>query len=58
MVVRPYRHTYAQKEDLERQCVDMLRLSVIGPSESTFSASVLLMKKHDDSWHFASIIAH
>jgi hypothetical protein len=30
----------------------MLQLGVIRPSESTFSAPVLLVKKHDGSWHF------
>jgi hypothetical protein len=51
VAVRPYRYAYAQKE-LEHQCTDMLRLSVIHPSESTFSMLVLLMKKHDGPWHF------
>jgi hypothetical protein len=51
VAVHPYRYAYAQKE-LERQCVDMLRLNVIRLSVSAFSAPVLLMKMHDDSWHF------
>jgi hypothetical protein len=49
VAVRPYRYAYAQKE-LERQCTNMLRLGVIRPCESAFSAPVLLVKKH--SWRF------
>jgi hypothetical protein len=52
VAVRPYRYAHAQKEELERQCTEMLRLGVIRPSESAFSAPVLLMKKQDGSWRF------
>jgi hypothetical protein len=52
VAVRPYCYAYAQKEELERQCVNKLRLGVIRPSESVFSAPVLLVKKHDGSWRF------
>lgn len=50
--MQPYRYTHVQKEELERQCNEMLRLGVILPSSSTFSAPVLLVKKHDCSWRF------
>lgn len=30
----------------------MLAQCIIRPSNSTFSSPILLIKKHDDSWHF------
>jgi hypothetical protein len=50
VTVRPYWYAYAQKEEIEHQCTDLLQLGVIQPSELAFSAPVLLVKKHDDSW--------
>jgi hypothetical protein len=41
-----------QKAELGRQCDAMLNMGVIRPSESAFSTPVLLVKKHDNSWHF------
>jgi hypothetical protein len=58
VAVCPCRYANAQKEELEHQCANMLRFDVIRPSESAFSAPVLLVKKHDGSCVFASIIAH
>ncbi|KAG8076705.1 hypothetical protein GUJ93_ZPchr0006g45341 [Zizania palustris] len=52
VVVRPYRYAHAQKEELEKQCCEMLQSGVIRPSTSAFSAPVLLVKKSDGSWHF------
>jgi hypothetical protein len=37
---------------MERQCAEMLANNVIRLSSSVFSAPVLLVKKHDGSWHF------
>jgi hypothetical protein len=48
--VRPYRYAHAQKEELQRQCDDMLRQGVIRPSVYAFSTPVLLVKKQDKSW--------
>jgi hypothetical protein len=52
LAVRPYRYAHAQKDELARQCDEMLRLSVIRPSSSAFSSPALLIRKHDDSWRF------
>jgi hypothetical protein len=52
VAVRPYRYAYTQKTKLEHQCVKMLQSTIIRPSSSAFSAPILLIKKHDDSWCF------
>jgi hypothetical protein len=52
VVVCPYRYEYAQKEELQWQCEEMLHLGIIRPSTSAFSAPVLLVRKHDGSWRF------
>jgi hypothetical protein len=50
--VRPYRYAHVQKEELEKQCVEMLPSDVIFLSLPAFSAPVLLIKKANNSWHF------
>jgi hypothetical protein len=52
VAVRPYQYAHIQKQELERQCAAMLQTGVIRPSTSSFSASVLLVKKGDGSWRF------
>jgi hypothetical protein len=52
VAVRPYRYAHAQKDELERQCDDMLRLGIIRPSSSAFSSPALLIRKHDGTWRF------
>jgi hypothetical protein len=41
-----------QKDELERQCDEMLRLGVIRPSSSAFSSPALLIRKVDGTWRF------
>jgi putative ubiquitin-RnfH superfamily antitoxin RatB of RatAB toxin-antitoxin module len=50
VAVCPYRYAHAQKNELECQCDDMLRLGIIRPSSSSFSSPVLLICKHDATW--------
>jgi hypothetical protein len=52
VAVRPYRYAHHQKQELEQQCVAMLKQGVIRASSSAFAAPVLLVKKSDGSWRF------
>lgn len=52
MAVGPYRHPQLLKDELEKQCADMLAQGIIRPSSSPFSSPVLLVKKPDRSWCF------
>jgi hypothetical protein len=52
VAVCPYRYPQLQKDELERQCAAMLAQGIIRPSTSPFSAPVLLVRKHDNSWRF------
>ena len=49
VAVRPYRYPQLQKDELERQCAEMLAQGIIRPSTSPFSAPVLLVRKADKS---------
>jgi len=52
IAVRPYRYAHAQKDELERQCDEMLRLGIIRHSTSAFSSPALLIRKRDGTWRF------
>jgi hypothetical protein len=52
LAVRPYRYAYAQKDELEQRCDEMLHLGVIRRSSSVFSSPALLIRKHDGTWRF------
>jgi hypothetical protein len=52
VAVAPYRYPQLQKNELETQCIKMIQQGIIRPSTSPFSAPVLLVKKHDNTWRF------
>ena len=48
--IRPYRCPYDQKSEIERMVVEMLEAGIIQPSQSSFSAPIVLVHKKDGSW--------
>jgi hypothetical protein len=52
IAVRPYRYPQLVKDELERQCHDMIKQGIICHSTSAYSSPVLLVKKQDGSWRF------
>ena len=52
VAVWPYRYPAAHKDELERQCADMIAQGIVRRSDSAFSSPVLLVKKPDGSWRF------
>jgi len=48
--IKPYRYTYAQKSEIECMVAKMLEVGIIQPSQSSFSAPVVLVHKKDGSW--------
>lgn len=50
--LRPYRYTYEQKNEIEKQIKEMLESTIIQPSTSPYASLVLLIKKKDNSWWF------
>lgn len=52
VVVRPYQYANAQKDELEKQCAEMLAKGFIRRSTSPFSSPVILVPKSDHTWRF------
>lgn len=47
IAVRPYRYPQLLKDEIKRQCDEMIAQGIIRGSNSAFSSPVLLVKKHD-----------
>jgi len=52
VAVRPYRYPQLLKDELERQCDNMMQQGIIQESTSLFSSPVLLVEKRDLTWRF------
>jgi len=52
VAVRPCRYPQLLKDEIERQCEDMLAQGISRESISPFSSPVLLVRKHDNTWRF------
>ena len=48
--IRPYRYPYAQKSEIEHMVAKMIEACIIQPSQSSFSAPIVLVHKKDGSW--------
>ena len=48
--IRPYRYPYVKKSEIERIIAEMLEVVIIQPSQSYFSAPVVLVHNKDRSW--------
>ena len=49
--IRPYRYPYSQKSEIERMVEEMLEAGIIRPSQSSYSAPVVMVFKKYSSWH-------
>lgn len=50
--LRPYRHSFRHKNEIEKLVKEMLDSQIICPSISPYSSPVLLVKKKDGGWRF------
>jgi hypothetical protein len=48
--IKPYRYPYAQKSEIEHMVDEMLAASIIRPSQSSYSAPIIMVFKKDSSW--------
>lgn len=49
-MIRPYRVPHMQKTEMEKQIKELLDASIIRPSESSYAAPAILVKKKDGTW--------
>jgi hypothetical protein len=49
--VRPYRHPFAQKNEIEKIVHELLEVGVIRPSTGPYSSPVVMVLKKEGTWH-------
>ena len=49
--IRPYRYPYGQNSKIENIIEEMLEVVISRPSQSSYSAPVVLAHKKEGSWH-------
>ena len=49
--IRPYRYPYSQKSEIERLVAKMLEADIIQPSQSSYSAPIVMVLRNDYAWH-------
>ena len=55
MNIRPYKYSLAQKDEIEKQLVDMLQQGIIKASVSPYASPVLLVRKKIAAGIFVTI---
>jgi hypothetical protein len=48
--IRPYRHPFSQKNEIEKMVQELLNAGVIRPSTSPYSSPVVMVMKKEGSW--------
>jgi hypothetical protein len=48
--IRPYRHPFAQKNEIEKMVQELLTVGVIRPSTSPYSSPIVMVLKKEGSW--------
>ena len=48
--IRPYRYPYSQNSEIEHMVAEMLEAGIIRPSQSSYSAPVVMVANIDGSW--------
>lgn len=56
--VRPYRYSPTQKDEIEKQLLQMLSDGIITPSTSPYASPVLLVRKKDGTWRYCVDYRH
>jgi len=50
--IRPYRHPYYQKFEIEKFVQEMLGARIIRPNTNHYSSPIILVKEKDGGWRF------
>jgi hypothetical protein len=48
--IRPYRHSFSQKNEIEKMVQELLNASIIRPSMSPYSSPIVMVLKKEGSW--------